>query len=212
MNFNYTLVRSKRKTLAISINGANQITVRVPLKTPLKRIESFVKEKTPWINKILLANQANLSRGEEIINYKKILIEGTPIPLFIGQNNSFNDSCVCLKNVKNCKTVLLSALQEKFLALFYSLSRATRIVANSISFKDYKSRWGCCSGKNEIIFNYKLLMLSKRLQIYVIIHELCHVIYHDHSKNFWSLVKKFNPDYKKDRAELKTYAFITKLY
>lgn len=82
----------------------------------------------------------------------------------------------------------------------------------SVSVKSYKGRWGCCDSKNNIIFNYKLFMLPRCIQDYVIIHELCHTLCHNHSPAFWKLVSEFLPDYKAVRAELRNFDFLTALY
>lgn len=67
-----------------------------------------------------------------------------------------------------------------------------------------KSRWGVYNRKNHsITLNSHLIEYSIEKLDYVIIHELCHIIHFDHSKDFWLLVSKYCPDYKKIRKELK---------
>ena len=72
-----------------------------------------------------------------------------------------------------------------------------------VSIKNQKTRWGSCSKKGNLNFNYKILLLPREVADYVIVHELCHLVEFNHSKNFWALVTKTTPNYKKLRAALK---------
>lgn len=74
---------------------------------------------------------------------------------------------------------------------------------NRLSIKNHTSRWGSCSQKKNLNFNYKILFLPRALAEYIIVHELCHLEHLNHSQNFWDHVGKIIPDYKKRRKELK---------
>lgn len=68
---------------------------------------------------------------------------------------------------------------------------------------NFKKAWGNCSSKKVIKINPKLVMYSEHAIEYVCLHELCHLKYMNHSKQFWNLVEKYMPDYKKAEKELK---------
>ena len=103
-----------------------------------------------------------------------------------------------------------------------ALSKITRIIGeinnahsntftyNRISVRNQKTRWGSCSSKNNLNFNYKVVFLPDNLTRYLIIHELCHLKYLNHSKEYWGLVKSIFPGYKKVQKELKTFKVIIK--
>lgn len=74
---------------------------------------------------------------------------------------------------------------------------------NKINIKNQKTRWGSCSRKGNLNFNYKIVFLPKKLADYIIIHELCHLKEFNHSHKFWNLVAEIIPDYLEIRNELK---------
>lgn len=74
-----------------------------------------------------------------------------------------------------------------------------------ISIKNTSSRWGSCSTKENLNFNYKLIFLSQALLDYVVVHELCHLRHHNHSAKFWKEVSQILPDYRMRERELKKY-------
>ena len=73
----------------------------------------------------------------------------------------------------------------------------------SIRIKDVKSRWGSCSSKRNLNFNWRLVMAPMEVLDYVVVHELCHLREMNHSKAFWNLVEEILPDYRKSREWLK---------
>ncbi len=72
-----------------------------------------------------------------------------------------------------------------------------------ITIRAQKSRWGSCSRKGNLNFNYQIVLLPAELADQVIVHELCHLLEFNHSKNFWNLVAKTIPDYRERRQRLK---------
>ena len=74
---------------------------------------------------------------------------------------------------------------------------------NKIFIKNQKTRWGSCSYKKNININYKIIFLPEEQQDYIIIHEICHLKEFNHSKKFWSLVKKALPNYEQIKKELR---------
>ena len=74
---------------------------------------------------------------------------------------------------------------------------------NRITIRNQRTRWGSCSSRGNLNFNYKIIFLSPKLADYIIVHELCHLKEFNHSHKFWNLVAKLIPDYLSARNELK---------
>jgi predicted metal-dependent hydrolase len=74
---------------------------------------------------------------------------------------------------------------------------------NAIHIRNQKTRWGSCSRRGNLSFNYKIVLLPPHLRDLVIVHELCHLEEFNHSRDFWHLVARAIPDYRKARRELK---------
>ena len=83
------------------------------------------------------------------------------------------------------------------------LIRETGLIPNKIRIKDIKYAWGSCSSNKNITINQKLIAYSEIAIRYVILHELCHLKYMNHSKEFWDLVQRYMPEYKQVKKEFK---------
>ncbi len=73
-----------------------------------------------------------------------------------------------------------------------------------IAVRDQKSRWGSCSSRGNLNFNYRLSLLPPELADYIIVHELCHLQEMNHSRSFWQLVAQTQPNYKHLKKALKS--------
>ena len=74
-----------------------------------------------------------------------------------------------------------------------------------VAIRDQRSRWGSCSAKGNLNFNWKLIMAPPEALIYVVIHELCHRIEFNHSPRFWALVQAQMPEYEAWKKWLKQH-------
>ncbi len=82
-------------------------------------------------------------------------------------------------------------------------ARVLSVHFENIRIKDQKSRWGSCSSRENLNFNWRILMAPEPVCDYVIIHELCHLVFMDHSANFWNLVESICPQYRQYKKWLK---------
>ncbi len=88
----------------------------------------------------------------------------------------------------NARTVF-----EKRVAFYHQFTGGTY---TSITIRDQKSRWGSCSSRGTLSFNYLLIFAPPKVLDYVVVHELCHLTHMNHSKNFWNMVAEIMPEYK----------------
>lgn len=95
------------------------------------------------------------------------------------------------------KALALAESRCAYFAKLYCLSY------KKISIRAQKSRWGSCSAKGNLSFNYKIAVLSPKISDYIIVHEICHLAQMNHSKRFWDLVKKTVPDCMDIREQLR---------
>lgn len=75
----------------------------------------------------------------------------------------------------------------------------------NITIRDQKSRWGSCSSRGTLSFNYRLIFAPPRILDYVVVHELCHLTHMNHSKDFWNMVASIMPEYKEYKNWLKEH-------
>ncbi len=83
--------------------------------------------------------------------------------------------------------------------------RLMSLQANIIQIKNYKAKWGSCSSRGELSFNWRLMLAPAEISDYVVVHEMCHLREMNHSNAFWQLVSQYCPDYKQHCHWLKEH-------
>lgn len=212
MKYKYDIVRSARKSISVSISSDNKITVRCPWGLPAEKIEKFLNGKSSWIEKTVTVNAMRLASNDDVIEYRQIYFNGVKLPLVIADNNRITPQAVYVKNKGEIEKLYSSACSEEFIKRVYQIAATAKLHPSSVSVKKYRGRWGCCDAKDNLVFNFMLFMLPPEIQHYVIVHELCHTLCHNHSAAFWKLVSDYEPQYKTLKKRLAAYDFLTLLY
>jgi predicted metal-dependent hydrolase len=111
-----------------------------------------------------------------------------------------------IKNKKGSKSEYLKYKDQALILVKNKLEHFNQFYNfkyNKVTIRNQSTRWGSCSRRGNINFNYKLALLPENLVDYVIVHELCHLGEFNHSKDFWDLVARTIPDFKERRQELR---------
>ncbi len=170
------IIRSKRRSMAIQIRTDGSVVVRVPMHASDRAIKRFVSEHARWIAD---------NRGQMFERRKKLADNPYDIPAW--ESLSAADKKIA---------------KQKIMEHVDYYARRMEIDYGSISMRNQKSRWGSCSSKGNLNFNYRLAYLPEELLDYVVVHELAHRRHMDHSAAFWEEVETYYPAYKKCRQML----------
>lgn len=211
MSYDICIIRSKRKTISISVNSGS-ITVKCPLKCTKQQIDEVIEKKRAWINKTIYKQTQIAKDFGDVIAYESVLICGRKYPLHFADSNFFNGSEIYVKNSKCVREIVEKYFADSFINLCYTISRQVNLPFNSAIVGKNKSNWGTCDNYKNLSFNFRLLMVPQDVQISVILHELCHTVHFDHSPKFKRLLRQLCPDIDRLNDELGRYTFLTKIY
>lgn len=212
MEYKYEIIRTPRKSTSITISSRNEIIVRCPWGLSASKIDEYLNSKAEWINKVINKNALRLAVNDDIIEKRCVYFNGIKLPLILSDKNNITPEAVYVKKYDDIGALYKKQCSEEFFMAVDVLSKLTKLTPNSVGIRKYRGRWGCCDSKNNLVFNYILFMLPPRVQRYVIIHELCHILCHNHSPAFWKLVAEFEPDFKKLKKQLSDFGFLIDLY
>jgi predicted metal-dependent hydrolase len=205
------IIRSKRKTLSLTINENAELIIRAPKRLSIEKIQDFINEKENWINrkKRLIENQIK----DVTSNHNKLLYLGGLFPINVEQNapkelfftgeefiaNSIEPDSLSLSIKKWYK----NKFKEIALPRVAYFANKHNLTVNQVRIKNQKTMWGSCSSKNNINLNYLLLMAPMGVIDYVIVHELVHTIHRNHSTDFWDSVESIMPEFQEHKRWLK---------
>jgi predicted metal-dependent hydrolase len=190
----YQLIRSNKKYLSLQIKNG-QLIAKAPLFMPKSKIEDFINSKQQWIESKLQIKPININQAVYFLG-KKYQVIKTKDNLHI-QNSQI------IGNIAELLDFYRQEFQQILQDLLPKIAIKHNFNYNQVRVKKLKTRWGSCSNKNNLNFNYLLIQAPIEVIQSVIIHELCHTIHKNHSQDFWSLVYKIEPNYKEYHNWLK---------
>ncbi len=211
-----------RKTLAIQIEPLANILVISPVNLSEEIIKEKVKSKGRWIIKKLLdfKNTGYIPFEREFVNGESFMYLGRNYSLQIIINKdllrskvSLVDSKIQIVSPTKEKEILKKVLEkwyrreakEIILKRIEFYKPRFSIEPRQIKIKEQKKRWGSCTSKGDLLFNWRTVMAPSPVIDYIIVHELSHLANKNHSRQFWKTIENILPDYKNRRKWLKVY-------
>ncbi len=167
------VIRSKRKTIAIELR-AEGVLVRAPWRMSDKEIEKFLAEKQNWIEK----------------NWKKLQERQKKL----GQQEQYTEA-----EIRALAERALKVIPEKV----KQYAPLVGVDYGRITIRNQRTRWGSCSSKGNLNFNCLLMLLPDEVVDSIVVHELCHRKYMNHSAAFYAEVERVFPAYRKCEKWLK---------
>lgn len=218
-DFKYKVEFKKRKTISIVIESKNSVLIKVPIGTSAETINRIIDKKRKWIiSKLEMMSERKALKDDEILYLGKLTkIKVIEQPFlkrdFVVVIN--NEIVVNVSTKDKYKRVLEKWLREAAKKVIEEKINKYCTIMNKvpkeIKIKEQKTKWGSCTYDNRIFFNWKLIMAREEAIEYVVVHEMCHMIHKNHSKEYWCTVERFMPSYKKEHKWLKDNGYLLKL-
>ena len=217
----YELMRTARKNILIKALPEGKTRVYAPSYMNLREVDRFVAANAAEIAEIHRRLEEALRENRvshPVSGGSRICIEGRGYSLRLKQAartklEIAGDECVLSlkdpESEENVRAALKQTLSKRALVRIREelIAYAPKIgvTFGRIAIRDQRSRWGSCSAKHNLNFNWKLIMAPEEALRYVVIHELCHLIEFNHSARFWSLVSAQMPEYDLWKKWLKNH-------
>jgi len=208
------IVRSRRRTLALQVRPDGSLLVRAPHFLGDPAIRKFISQKSGWIEKTtrLVHERASLHRPKQFAEGETFLYLGKEYPLHIAEDMYgkliFEDRFILAEKYRSkARRLFEKWYKEEAFSIFTSrcmfYAEKMEVRYKTISLTSARSRWGSCTPKGDLRFNWRLVMAPAEILDYVVVHELAHLKELNHSSRFWQKVETACPSYKTARKWLK---------
>ena len=221
----FSIVSSnKRRNMSLVVTKQNGLQAKVPLNTSLQIIEKFIKNKEEWV-----INQLNEFDKMESFSAPKEFVSGERLP-YIGRSYRLQvtktdckqtefhfDRGKFIATIPNNKNSHFTEIKYKTMKWYHEralVKLKERIdfyspkvgkAPTNVKVKEFKTKWGNCTDNGTIELNWRIIFAPMSIIDYVVVHELCHLVAMNHSKEFWSKLSAILVDYKERSEWLKNY-------
>jgi len=210
------IIRLNRKSFSLEVKVGGQLVVRAPKHATDKDVRAVLTQKADWIAR----TRAKLRRKYPDYQPKtfspgeKFWYLGQKYPLkftnrqrpLLALDGAFQ---LAQSAQKRAREVFIEWYREETRRITADLiqqySQSHKFNPNRVRITSAKTRWGSCSSNNNLNFTYRLCMAPLSVVDYVVVHELVHLKFHNHSQSFWRAVGDIKPDYREHREWLKQY-------
>lgn len=172
------VIRSGRKSIGLEVTADGSVSARIPGRLSDRELRKFLEEHKEWVFKKLkfLKDRQKTRENSQVMPAEELKAED------------------------------IEEIKARFSERVQYYSTLMGVTYGRITIRNQKTRWGSCSAKGNLNFNYQLYYLPKELLDYVVVHELAHRRHMDHSAAFWEEIGRYCPDYKECRKMLKEIA------
>jgi len=220
----FFLEYSDRKSLGITVTPEMKVLVKAPAAASIEKVKEKLKKKAPWIirqQSFFLSFQPKTPQRNYISGETHLYLGRQYRLKVISDKLKVNNEAVKLKgqflevwtaDVSKVKELVnnwyLEKAKEKLKPLAellfdnFLLKNNFSLFTFHFSLRYMPTRWGSCTSKGKIILNPELIKAPKGCIEYVIVHELCHLVYHEHSRKFVDLMTKEMKDWEKWKMKL----------
>ena len=216
----YRLERARRKSIGLIITTEG-LLIRAPKWTPLYEIDAAITERTVWI-KAALARQA--ARRAQLAAYRDgghVLFRGNKLKVEVHQGlfDSIDLSekhCIVTTrdgafNADAFDAELKRIARVELLEIARNMATDAGLPLASVTLSSARTMWGSCTSTGRVRLNFRLLQLAPELMRHVVAHELAHLVEFNHSKRFWAIVQRLDPNTKAHKRAIKGYAVLLEL-
>jgi len=212
---------NKARRIWIRVEDEEGLVIILPKGRKTSLISKVIREHKDWVLKAIQKRQERLENAPPRLGEGRSLVyRGRTVDLTVRNNPCLVPqirlkgdelSVMMPKNSeKSLREVLSDWMKERALLIFsrrveYFCAKIGARYGN-IQVRNQKTRWGSCSSKGQLSFNWRLLLAPPDVLDYLVIHEVSHLKHPDHSQRFWNLVKTLCPGYKRHQLWLKENA------
>lgn len=221
-NIEFDVAFRNRQTMEISVEPPNTVKVVAPIDTPENIVFEKVKSRASWIVQKLFEFKDMEYRkiNREFVNGESFIYFGRNYSLQISEDTNIKKIEVKLyqgkfhiasytKDENELQKAMEEWYREKTLEKVQEkvkyYQHFFKVKPLDIRVKEQQKRWASCTSKNELLFNWRCVMAPSYVLDYIVVHEMCHMIHMNHSKEFWDLVTSILPDYGRRKEWLKNY-------
>ena len=217
----YTLIQSVRTNVLFQALPERGIRVYAPRSMRLRDVDAMVRERADQLEEMCRSVDMHLAAERQrhpVTDGSTVMVEGVPHVLRLSRSSriafSVGDGALQLSlpmpdSDPHVRAAIRSALSGRALARIREriahYAPLLGVQPGRVAVRDQKSRWGSCSVRHNLNFNWKLIMAPPQALDYVVVHELCHLRVFNHSPRFWALVEDIMPEYEAWRKWLKTH-------
>lgn len=207
----------KRRSVSLRITEDATPEVLIPYGYSIDKVTVFLNKNIDWLKQH--KEQALEKRGlpKTYEDGEKIMLLGEPLTIRYAASDRYSDPVIKDGELRvavsdySAKEQIIKSIDRFIAELSFreinlcmkEMVSKTGLMPDKVTVKPMTASWGRCISNKHISINYKVIAFDRECISYVCLHELCHLVYMNHSKEFWALVSRYCPDYKQIQNRMK---------